>query len=523
MALFRSIATVGGYTLLSRVLGFMRDVLVAAYLGAGPIADAFFVAFKFPNFFRRLFAEGAFNAAFVPMFAGKVAVHGKAAARAFAEDTMAVLLTVLFALVVAIELTMPWFMMAAAPGFVREPEKFRLAVEMTRITFPYLLFISLVSLQGGVLNSLDRFAAVAATPVLLNLCLIGGLIGLKPFTATPGHALAWGVALAGVAQFIWLAWACANAGMGLSLPRPRLSPEVKRLLILMLPAALGSGVVQVNLLIDIVLASLLPTGAVSYLYYADRIYELPLAVIGIAIGTAILPLLARQVRRGEHGAAVATQNRALEAAMLLTLPAAAALIVLDRPIISVLFERGAFRLPEVQATAAALAAYALGLPAYVLIKVLAPCFYAREDTRTPVKIAVVCVIVNSVVAFALMQVFAHVGIALATVVSAWLNCGLLAFMLRRRGYFAPDRQLKRRVPRVIASTLIMAAVVWGTEVAMGDWLMGGGPARLVSLIVLVVVGLVVYAAAALLTGAADLKEARRLIGRPVDRGPPQPP
>ncbi|HEX2116498.1 MAG TPA: murein biosynthesis integral membrane protein MurJ, partial [Alphaproteobacteria bacterium] len=477
MALFRSIATVGGYTMASRVLGFLRDVLVAAYLGAGPVADAFFVAFKFPNFFRRLFAEGAFNAAFVPMFAGKVAEAGKQAARAFAEDTMAVLLTVLLGLVVIIELAMPWFITVAAPGFVREPEKFRLAVELTRITFPYLLFISLVSLQGGVLNSLDRFAAVAATPVLLNLCLIGGLLGFRPFTATSGHALAWGVALAGVAQFVWLAWACANAGMKLALPRPRLSPEVKRLLMLMLPAALGSGVVQVNLLIDIVLASLLPTGAVSYLYYADRIYELPLAVIGIAIGTAILPLLARQVRRGEHGAAVATQNRALEAAVLLTLPAAAALIVLDRPIISVLFERGAFRVPEVHATAAALAAYAVGLPAYVLIKVLTPCFYAREDTRTPVKIAVICVVVNTVAALALMQIFAHVGIALATVVSAWLNSAMLAFMLRRRGYFAPDSQLKRRLPRVVAATLIMAVALWALMHALAPWLAGSGSTR----------------------------------------------
>jgi putative peptidoglycan lipid II flippase len=513
MALFRSIATVGGYTLVSRVLGFLRDVLVAAYLGAGPIADAFFVSFKFPNFFRRLFAEGAFNAAFVPMFAGKVAVSGKQAARAFAEDTMAVLLAVLFGLVVVIELTMPWFRMVAAPGFVREPEKFRLAVEMTRITFPYLLFISLVSLQGGVLNSLDRFAAVAATPVVMNLCMIGGLLAFAPLAQTVGHALAWGVALAGVAQFIWLVCSCHKAGMGLSLPWPRLSPEVKRLLMLMLPAALGSGVVQVNLLIDIVLASLLPTGAVSYLYYADRIYELPLAVIGIAIGTAILPLLARQVRRGEHDAAVATQNRALEAAMLLTLPAAAALIVLDRPIISVLFERGAFRVPEVQATAAALAAYALGLPAYVLIKVLAPCFYAREDTRTPVKIAVVCVIVNSVVAFGLMQFFAHVGIALATVVSAWLNCVMLAFMLRRRGYFAPDAQLKRRLPRMVLATVIMAATLWGLMHALEPWLAGSGPTRLLAFGVLVVAGLVLYGLAALLTGAADLKEARRLIGK----------
>lgn len=513
MALFRSIATVGGYTLLSRVLGFLRDVLVAAYLGAGPIADAFFVAFKFPNFFRRLFAEGAFNAAFVPLFAGKVAAAGREAARTFAEDTLAVLLTVLLVLVVAIEIAMPWFLRVAAPGFVDEPEKFRLAVEFTRITFPYLLFISLVSLQGGVLNSIDRFAAVAATPVLLNLCLIGALIGLTPITATAGHAQSWGVAVAGVAQFVWLALACSRVGMGLSLPRPRLTPEVKRLLALMLPAALGSGVVQVNLLIDVVLASLLPTGAVSYLYYADRIYELPLAVIGIAIGTAILPVLARHVRRDEHEAAIATQNRALEAALLLTLPAAAALIILDRAIIAVLFERGAFRGGEVIATAAALSAYALGLPAYVLIKVLTPCFYAREDTKTPVWIAVLCVIVNSAAALVLMKFLAHVGIALATAISAWLNAVLLASGLRRRGYFAPNKQLIGRLGRMVAATVVMALALRVCLPFVAPWLTGPTWSKATALAFLVMLGLVVFSVSAIVVGAADRQEVRRLFSR----------
>jgi putative peptidoglycan lipid II flippase len=313
VSLARGVATVGGYTLASRVLGFLRDVLAAAYLGAGPVADAFFVAFKFPNFFRRLFAEGAFNAAFVPIFAGMVAKDGRVAARNFAEDALAVLLAALLALTLAIEALMPHFVALAAPGFRDEPEKLALAIEFTRITFPYLLFISLVSLQGGVLNSLDRFAAVAATPILLNLCLIGGMIVLSPLLGSPGLALSWGVALAGVVQFL-----------ALRLPRPRLTPEVRRLGRLMLPAALGSGVVQINLLIDVMIASLLPTGAVSYLYYADRLYELPLAVIGIAIGTALLPLLSRQIRLGEAAAAAETQNRALEAAMVLTLPATAA-------------------------------------------------------------------------------------------------------------------------------------------------------------------------------------------------------
>ncbi|HSE77385.1 MAG TPA: murein biosynthesis integral membrane protein MurJ [Alphaproteobacteria bacterium] len=512
MALFRAIATVGSFTMASRMLGFARDVLIAAYIGTGPVADAFFVAFKFPNFFRRLFAEGAFNAAFVPSFAGIVATRGRAAARAFAEDTLAVLLAVLFALLVLAEATMPWLMTAIAPGFVGDPAKFALAVEFTRITFPYLLFISLVSLQGGVLNSLDRFAAVAATPIVLNLVLIASLLGFAALMPSAGHALAWGVALAGVAQFLWLAEACRRAGMALGLPRPRLSPEVRRMLTLMLPAAIGSGVVQINLVIDVIIASLLPTGSVSYLYYADRIYELPLAVIGIAIGTALLPALARQVRRGEDAAALSTQNRGLEAALLLTLPAAAALVVLARPIIAVLFERGAFGGFAVDATAAALQAYALGLPAYVLIKVLTPGFYAREDTATPVKIAIACVVANTALALILMRPLAHVGIALASALAAWLNAALLALMLKRRGAFAPDVRLGARLPRMIAATIVMAALLWGLAQPLAPWLAAGLAHRAGALALLVAGGLVCFALAAQALKATDFRDLMRQLG-----------
>ncbi|MFN8760272.1 MAG: murein biosynthesis integral membrane protein MurJ, partial [Tagaea sp.] len=254
MALLRATATVGSYTMVSRVLGFVRDMATAAYLGAGPVADAFFVAFKFPNFFRRLFAEGAFAAAFVPMFAGTLAQHGRTAARDFAENALAALLAVLFALTVAAEFAMPWIVRAIAPGFADEPERLALAIEFSRVTFPYLLFVSLVALQGGVLNSLDRFAAVAATPIVLNLCLIGALVALTPVLATPGHALAWGVALAGVAQFLFLAWACAREEFALRLRVPRLSPETKDLLKRMAPVAVGSGAAQINLVVDVILA-----------------------------------------------------------------------------------------------------------------------------------------------------------------------------------------------------------------------------------------------------------------------------
>ncbi len=513
MALLRSVATIGGYTLLSRILGFLRDVLVAAYVGAGPVADAFFVAFKFPNLFRRLFAEGAFNAAFVPIFAGLVATSGRAAAKRFAEEALSVLLATLIVFVIAAEVAMPLLMYAFAPGFSVDPAKFQLAIDLTRITFPYLLFISLVSLQGGVLNSIDRFAAVAATPVLMNLCFIAGLVLLIGRTPTAGHALAWGVAVAGVAQFLWLAWAMKRAGLALSLPRPRLSADVRRLLKLMLPVTLGAGVVQVNLLIDVVIASILPTGAVSYLYYADRVYELPLGVIGIAVGTALLPQLARHARRGEHSHAVASLNRGLEAALLLTLPATAALLVIARPIIVGLFQRGAFGTAEAHATSAALVAYALGLPAYVLIKVLSPGFYAREDTRTPVKIAVGCVIANTAIALLLLKPFAHVGIAFATAASAWLNTVALAVILHRRGFLAPDETLRRRAPRVVLASLIMAVALWLATGIVDPWLAGGGGHRIAALAALVLLGLAVFAVAAFLVGAADRAELKRLFRR----------
>ena len=370
----RSVATVGSYTLLSRIMGFVRDILTAALLGAGPVADAFFVAQRLPNLFRSLFAEGAFSAAFVPLFAGTVAQHGREAARAFAEDALAVLLAALLGFVLLGEIFMPWVMKVIAPGFAGDPAKFALAVALARITFPYLLFIALVALQGGVLNSVDRFAAAAATPILLNLFLIAALLLIRHFAWHDGRALAWAVTAAGLAQFLWLMFSCARAGLALRLPRPRLTPEVRRTLAIMGPAAIGAGVTQINLLISTALASFLPGGSVSYLYYADRLNQLPLGVVGIAVGTAILPPLSRQLRLGDRAGAVATQNRGLELALLLTLPAAVALAVLAQPIFAVLFQRGAFSPADTAATAAALAAYAAGLPAFVLVKVLAPAF-----------------------------------------------------------------------------------------------------------------------------------------------------
>jgi putative peptidoglycan lipid II flippase len=474
----QSIATVGGFTLVSRVLGFVRDILIAAVLGAGAGADVFFVAFKLPNLFRRLFAEGAFSMAFVPMFAGRIESEGIRDAKIFAESAFAVLFWVLLVFVVVVQIAMPLVMLGFAPGFIGDPDKFDLAVDLTRITFPYLLFISLVSLMAGVLNSLGRFAAAAATPILLNLCLIGAILGLAPYMPSAGHALAWGVAGAGVVQFVWLYVACGREGVWLKLPWPRLGPDVRNLMKRMAPVAVGAGIYQINLVIDTVIASLLPAGSISYLFYADRVNQLPLGVLGVAVGTALLPKLSRQVRGGDTVGALHSQNRALEISLLLTLPAAVALMVAADPVIRVLFERGAFGAAETAATAAALGVYAAGLPAYVMVKALAPGFFGREDTVTPVKIAVLCLVVNLVLNLILMGPFAHVGIAAATVVSSWLNAGLLAYVLYRRGHLFIDSRLAGRLPGpTVDRALALAVLVVGGMVVYGGLVLAFGAAR----------------------------------------------
>jgi putative peptidoglycan lipid II flippase len=502
VALVRSFATVSSFTMLSRLLGFVRDVMIAAILGAGPLADAFFVAFKLPNFLRRLFAEGAFNAGFVPLFAGTLEAEGKAAARAFAEQAQAVLLAILVPLVIVAIAAMPWVIAVMAPGFEYGGERYESAVELSRITFVYILFISLVALQGGVLNSLGKFAAAAAAPMVLNLCLIAAMLVSLLWLAEPATALAWGVAAAGLMQYLWLRLAVQREAMALGLRRPRWTPEIRRLFGLVLPGVLGAGVAQINLLADVFFASLLPAGAVSYLYYADRLNQLPLGVIGIAVGTALLPLLSRQIRAGEAEAALASQNRALELALLLTLPCAVGLGVLSLPIIQVLFERGAFGAADALATAHVLAAYALGLPAYVLVKVLVPGFFARKDTRTPVKIAVVCLVANIVFILILLWPLAQVGIALATALAAWLNAGLLGFRLRREGFLRPDARLKRRLPRIVLVSLAMGAGLW----LLQPWL--APLPQSLALGVLVVLGGTVFAVLAQLSGAMALGEVK---------------
>lgn len=507
-SLLASVATVGSFTMISRVLGFVRDMMMAALLGAGPIADAFFVAFKLPNFLRRLFAEGAFNAGFVPLFARTLEGEGKDAARNFAAEAQAVLLAVLVPLVIVGIILMPWIIGLMAAGFEVGSERFEAAVDLSRITFCYILFISLVALYSGILNSLGHFAVPAAAPIILNLCLIAGMAMSFVWLDAPATALAVGLAIAGLGQFLWVLAAARRQGMAPPFRRPVLSPQVKRLFALILPGVFGAGVAQISLFADVIFASFLKEGSVSYLYYADRVAQLPLGVIGVAVGTALLPLMARQLRAGEDQAAVHSQNRGIELSLLLTIPAAIGIALLSLPIVTVLFERGAFGEAESLATSAALSAYALGLPAYVLIKVLAPGFFAREDTKTPVKIAVVCLIANVALVLVLMGPLQHVGIALATVLSSWLNAILLGTLLYRRGLFKLDERLIRRLPRTLLAGMAMAFAVW--------FFMKQASALLPEVAALglaIALGGLVYFAAAQWLRAFDLQEVKALMRR----------
>lgn len=518
MKLYRGFATVGAMTVVSRVLGFVRDVLIAAVLGTSYAADAFFVAFRVPNMFRRLFAEGAFDSAFIPLFAKRLHTDGPDAARSFAGEALTGLTVLLVAFTVLAEIAMPWLMLLLAPGFAGDPQKFDLAVLLARIALPYLVCMSLVALYTGVLNAFGRFAIAAFAPSLLNLVLIGVLLGLiatDNFAQSQAvMALAWGIAASGVVQVLVLAFAAARVGMQLYFERPRLSPEMRRLVQLALPGLIAGGMAQISVVISTIIATL-QDRVVSWLYYADRIFQLPLGVIGVAVGVVLLPDLSHKLRARDHDAAMASENRALEFALLLTLPAATALFIAAEPIMRVLFQRGAFTAADTEATGAMLSALALGLPAYVLIKVLHPSFFAREDTKTPMIFAGVSMAANAVLSLTLFLAIGAIGIALATTLVGWINVGLLAGALKRRGEFTLDQGFRRAIGRIVLATIIMGAAVWALASLLGPWFAPEQGLLLqgASLIALVGSGLVVYAVAAELLGIVRLKALLESLGR----------
>ncbi len=504
--------TVGGWTMVSRMLGFGRDMLIGYLVGAGPVADAFFVALRVPNLFRRLFGEGAFNAAFVPEFSGILATEGTAPARQFAQETIAVMAFWLLGLTIVGEIFMPQIMGVIASGFSDEPGKLELTITLARIMFPYVILICLTALLSGVLNGLDRFAAAAAAPVVFNTVSIAAMLALTPFVPTVGHALAWGVTGSGVLQLALLVWSVTRAGMPMRIPRPRMTPRMRHLLRRMGPGLLGAGVTQLNLTVDILIQSWLPPGSASVLYYADRVNQLPLGVIGTAVGTALLPLLSRQARSGDAAAARETLSRAIEITMAVTIPAALALGVVGQPIMAVLFGRGAFDAHAALLSSQSLAAFALGLPAFVLLKVLVPAFFAHGDTSTPVRVGLVAIGLNLTLNVLFMVPLQHMGPALATSLSAIMNTIVLGVILSRRGRLSFDAQLRRRVPRMALAALAMAgALVWADRPLFA--LMGGGVGRFAALAMLVGGGLVVYAAVAQAVGAVDARGVLRLVRR----------
>jgi putative peptidoglycan lipid II flippase len=530
MKLYRSFATVGGLTLLSRIFGFLRDILIAATLGSSAVADAFFVAFRFPNLFRRLFAEGAFNAAFVPLFAKRVEGEGQEAARAFAEEAMSGLVFILLALTIVAEITMPLLMYGLAPGFDATPDKFDLAVFLTRITMPYLICMSLVALLSGVLNTFGKFVESSSVSIVLNLVmmaatLIAMSLGLQN-DPMAGIIQAWGVLVAGLLQLCILFDGVRRNGIWLKLRRPRMTEGMRRLIHLGIPGVIAGGVTQFNIVIGTVIASL-QNGAVSYLYYADRIYQLPLAIVGIAVGVVLLPDVSRHLRAEKQEAVMDSQNRSLEFSMLLTLPATVALALVPGAIVAGLYERGAFTAAATPPTAYALGIFALGLPSFVMIKVFSPAYFAREDTKTPMIYAAISLTANtigSVVLFFLFRAYGlmpHLGIAVATTLGGWLNAALLYTTLVAKGHFVPDQRLRRKLPRIVLSSAVMGVVLW----FVADWLgtSFGEPTpplvRFAALAALVGSGLAVYALAVFATGALDMRQLRSFLKR---RSPPAP-
>src|ERR1700742_2828454 len=491
------ILTVGGYTLVSRLTGFARDIMLAAIVGAGPVADAFFVAFRLPNHFRAIFAEGAFNASFVPAYAHVHGKGGEVSARLFANRIFTLLFLSQVVLLVAAWLFMPQAMSLLAPGFTDEPEQRRLAIELTRITFPYLLLITLVTLYGGMLNVMHRFASAAAASIFLNISMMATL-ALAAFFPTAGHAAAWGVLISGFLQYFLLAGDLSTHG---GLPRfapLKLDDDVRAFFRALGPATLGSMGTQVALFADTIIATFLPAGALSALYYADRLNQLPIGVIGIAIGTVLLPEMARRIAAADHDSAMAVQRRAFDLTLLLSMPCLAAFLVVPDVIMRAMFARGAFTRGDAATAGATLAAYAIGLIPFVLIRSAVSTFYARKDTATPVKASLTGLAVNVVLKVLLMGSLAQVGLALATAVGSWINLLLVLGFAVRAGYLTFDRAFVLSLIRFAVSGIMLAATLWFAARFAASHFEAIRFRDEATLLLLIGVGAVVYAASVLL-------------------------
>jgi putative peptidoglycan lipid II flippase len=510
MSLIKHTSTIAGFTVLSRILGFIRDMLLARVLGAGLAADAYQLAFTLPNTFRRLFAEGAFSVAFVPMYSRKLAAeNGEGEAARFADDVLSVFVWILLIFSAVAMIAMPFIVWGLAAEYQNISGKFELTVFLSRVTFPYLAFISVVAMLSGLLNARSRFAPGAIAPILFNMTLIGGIVagyylrGARDDDRTVVTILSAAVALSGFVQMVYLWWAVHRAGLKLQLRRPVFSPEVKKLGMIILPATFGAGIYQISQFVDTFFATSLPQGSLTLLKMADRLNQMPLGIVGIALGTAILPMLSRHIHSEDKAQAQKLQSQAMELATLLTLPAAAALAICAPAFVNAFFVGGKFQPEDGIIMAQIVVALVAGLPAYVIVKILNPGFFARSDTRTPVYTALASLIFNVVLNIIIIKYYGIVGLAAATACSATLNCVLLYIVLHRRGWFYFSAELLSRIARQLIAVIAMSALLWW----LMSWMLPNFSAdtftRIWSVIVLVISGATAYFATGFLVGAID--------------------
>ncbi|MFN4020255.1 MAG: murein biosynthesis integral membrane protein MurJ [Erythrobacter sp.] len=519
MSLLKNVGTIGGLTLVSRLFGFARDILLARVLGAGGVADAWQLAFQLPNLFRRLFAEGAFASAFVPLFNRHMA-ESESEAKRFAGEVLAVLLPILVLFGALMMLAMPWVLWAFAnEDLRRDAATYALAVTMGRIAFPYLMFMSLATLVAAILNSLSRFAAAAAAPILLNICLLAALVwgalqpGSEATRAATGIALSVAVSVSGLLQLVWLYWFMRRAGFRIPRLTPRLTQRVKEMGVLIVPAVFGAGVYQIARFIDLAFIRVLPDGSLTYMAMADRWNQLPLGIIGIALGTAILPALSRYISRAQDEEAVRLQANAIELAMLLTLPCAVALFMTGFAFVKAFMEGQAFTPDDARTTGMVTSALVVGLPAYVLVKVLTPNFFARKDTRTPVFTAAAALVVTIGMNLVLVPLLGVVGLALAGAIGAWVNIALLGAILARRGFFRLPARVLGRIGRIALASGLMGAALWGLMQIITPWLDGPLTMRLLAVGAILATSLVTYGAGTVLLGVLDKATVQRLMRR----------
>jgi putative peptidoglycan lipid II flippase len=513
MSVARNTLVQASLTLVSRVLGVARDVLLAARIGAGPVGDAWATALMFPNLFRRVFAEGAFASAFVPSYSRVLEADGPEAAQALANEALKALFAITAVFTIAAQIAMPWLMLVIHGGQADDPESFNLAVLLTRITMPYLTFISITALLAGVLNSVQRFVLSAGAPTLLNICLIGSaFVSTEPVMTAQAAAVA--TFIAGILQALLLWWGARRQNVRLSLiGLPRITPNVKKVMALALPGTIAASGTQINIIVSQALASY-EVGAKALLYYADRLYQLPLGLVGVAVGVAILPRLSRSARAGDETAARRTMDEGIGLAVALTLPATAALLIAPGLLIEGIFARGEFLTSDAQKSALALFHYAWGVPAFVLIKVLAPAFFAREDMKTPMRYALLSVAINTVLGASLFIWFRQngdlgfPGLAIATSVAAWVNAGALATTLMARKWYVPGSVLISRFLRAAIATGVMTGALIAVLINAEMIRSMIGDSLILRALVFILVGMGVYGFAALVTGAVKLSDLR---------------